>query len=121
MEATELKIGNYVNCIKGLVKIIAIRKNQVEVEYGSVATLTTVISTKCIENVPLNVEWLPRCGFTSDSTGTYYTNKRLCLEVITADCIIFRSGRLDHTHRIYSLHQLQNLHSTLNNEELQIA
>jgi hypothetical protein len=116
MKANELRINNY---FKGepytfdFLKILELRNEFVVFEGGS-------LFFENIQPIPLTEEWLLKFGFEAQVFTLTKRYKSKCgnlLFYIMPDNVVFANGVINDI-RLESVHQLQNLHFALTNEEL---
>jgi len=111
MEATELRIGNYVNWFGNMVKVLALD-----------STDNIILTDKCergvcdFEPISLNEEWLLKFGFEKrDDVNFDINNKGFCIGI--------KNLKFSHHYfkaEIKHVHQLQNLYYALTQTELTI-
>jgi hypothetical protein len=120
MKASELRIGNHIQCLDEILTVEYLDKLLVKGNYHRDAVWNTSVQLKHCKPIPLTEEWLLKFGFESDgiewwngvlSLGIYKDGLYYC----PTEDIHYRLGK-----EFKYVHQLQNLHHALTDEELTI-
>lgn len=120
MKRTELRIGNFVNTLDGILKVDGIGEYVLIEKYA--------YSFSDIKPIPLTEEILLKCGFVyTDEENEYMSlivgfNSKLISSDKSANFnSVWLHKEIPYTLMEFKyLHQLQNLYFTLTNQELQI-
>lgn len=110
MKSTELRIGNYVNTLDGILKVDGIGDYVLIEKYA--------YSFSDIKPIPLTEEILLKCGFVK-GLNEYNIMRFNIFKPVDYVGYLFCEGNLV-LREIKYLHTLQNLYFALTNQELQI-
>jgi hypothetical protein len=117
MKASELRIGNWVQCGDGVTIVCGIEQDETFLNNG------VQYRNDAIQPIPLTEEWLVKFGFELEK-GLYikYFDGNDFIGIDSEDFSVgtYANGRIAHCPQPsrMTLHQLQNLYSALTNEEL---
>lgn len=114
MKASELRIGNHIQCLDDILTVEYLDKLLVKGNYHRDAVWNTSVQLKHCKPIPLTEEWLLEFGFKNNRLGLFD-----CVKVV--DDIgyhIYFIGK--HLKEVQYVHQLQNLYFALIGEELTI-
>lgn len=128
MKATELRIGNYVECVDGIDQISEIRETGVKLlKFNAHEPENLIHYFDWIKPLPITQEWLERFGFVYDNDeDELILDDKLGVSLMCAhDSIVYYKGNLeplwvDVLLNIEYVHQLQNLYFALTGNELTI-
>lgn len=125
MEATELRIGNYLKYNSEIKQVSSIHNdNTIRFKDGSSSIGCFIIKNENIKPIPLTEEILLKCGFEFINNTFYRSrNSELCLyNTASKNKMIpdYYGKRLVTGYDFKYLHQLQNLYYALTGEELTI-
>lgn len=123
MEASELRIGNWVQINNEYwpnLKGVNFKVTSIECSAFTLYSIKGVGNSNYnqydynIEPIPLTEDWLLKFGFEDVPTGNYW-NQKLCIHIYSNEFYILQEqGRVF----IQYVHQLQNLYFALTGEEL---
>lgn len=119
MQASELRVGNYLQGQKVVQVQSILGKNSIGIGYGDPYRVNTDDEfSPCLLPITLTEEWLVKLGFKFNSDSNVYSIDNFFIYteaynkiIITYDCLM-RS--------VEYVHQLQNLYFALTGEELTI-
>lgn len=126
MEASELRIGNLVECF-GTREVIAIKKNKIKVKHekseGHFIIEWCHINSLSLKPIPLTEEWLFKFGFSeiggcNEKDFTDGDNNIFINSIGEINFLFFREG--DWYQKISYVHELQNLFYCINGIELKL-
>lgn len=128
MKATELRIGNYVECVDGIDQISEIRETGVKLlKFNAHEPENLIHYFDWIKPLPITQECLERFGFVYDNDeDELILDDKLGVSLMCAhDSIVYYKGNLeplwvDVLLNIEHVHQLQNLYFALTGNELTI-
>lgn len=126
MEAGELRIGNLVRYRFNIIKVNSIDFSGINLvsDYNLWACQNQIkarVAFRDIIPVPLNEEWLLKCGFKKECDYFIFPDFPVLGELCTETNMKYVFDTEKDELRLYFVHQLQNLYFALTGSELAIA
>jgi hypothetical protein len=129
MKASELRIGNHIQCLDDILTVEYLDKLLVKGNYHRDAVWNTSVQLKHCKPIPLTEEWLLKFGYVKFKSNEIYNEWGLIIDGVLKYKIIetvnylknnskFTMPNSDKPIMIQYVHQLQNLYFALTEEEL---
>jgi hypothetical protein len=124
MKATELRIGNFVDCNGIVSEIVEIRTNYVKLKYFREDVkkehTSLVDLDDMVKKIPLTEEWLLKFGYYDENSPNHFTKNEYTIDAHT----FWKCNEMfiEDKNGVYVkyVHQLQNLYFALKQRELTI-